>query len=74
MFGYVQSFAFLVFADTQSDSLFYDRKSQQSQNKRPGTVGNDPEQLDPHMFELDPSELAFQITFFAGFDVAPVKL
>ena len=26
------------------------------------------------MFELDPSELAFQITFFAGFDDAPVKM
>ena len=26
------------------------------------------------MFELDPSEVAFQITFFAGFDDAPVKM
>ena len=26
------------------------------------------------MFELEPSELAFQITFFAGFDDAPVKM
>ena len=26
------------------------------------------------MFELDPSELAFQIMFFVGVDNAPVKL
>ena len=41
----IQSFAFLIFADTQTDGLFYDREGQQAQDKRPRTVRNDPEQL-----------------------------
>jgi len=47
VFRYIQPFAFFVFADPQPDGLFYDREGQQAQNKCPGTVGNDSEELDP---------------------------